>query len=138
MSTYEEIEIAALALPPEARAMLAEHLLDSLGEQVAHRPAYLVIRQRDTLGIEIGPDFPKDVFIARLRQIRFDNFLCVSLSLRAGEVQLFCSPAAQKLVAAGGCLETRLFIECEFLFKTLFALIEGRHTRLPVAPMGQR
>ena len=30
MSTYEEIISAALSLPPGARAMLAEHLLDSL------------------------------------------------------------------------------------------------------------
>ena len=30
MSTYEEIISAALALPPDARAMLAEHLLESL------------------------------------------------------------------------------------------------------------
>lgn len=30
MSTYEEIKNAALALPPEARAMLAEHLIDSI------------------------------------------------------------------------------------------------------------
>lgn len=30
MSTYEEIENAALALPPEAREMLAEHLMASL------------------------------------------------------------------------------------------------------------
>jgi putative addiction module component (TIGR02574 family) len=30
MSTYEEIISAALALPPGPRAMLAEHLLDSL------------------------------------------------------------------------------------------------------------
>lgn len=30
MSTYEEIETAALALPPEAREMLAEHLMASL------------------------------------------------------------------------------------------------------------
>ena len=30
MSTYEEIESAALALPPEAREMLAEHLMASL------------------------------------------------------------------------------------------------------------
>lgn len=30
MSTYEEIISAALSLPPDARAMLAEHLLDSL------------------------------------------------------------------------------------------------------------
>jgi putative addiction module component (TIGR02574 family) len=30
MSTYEEIISAALALPPGSRAMLAEHLLESL------------------------------------------------------------------------------------------------------------
>jgi putative addiction module component (TIGR02574 family) len=30
MSTYEEIISVALALPPGARAMLAEHLLDGL------------------------------------------------------------------------------------------------------------
>lgn len=30
MSTYEEIINAALALPPDTRAMLAEHLLESL------------------------------------------------------------------------------------------------------------
>jgi len=30
MSTYEEIMSAALALPPGSRAMLAEHLLESL------------------------------------------------------------------------------------------------------------
>lgn len=37
MSTYEEIEIAALALPPEARAMLAEHLLESLSADEQQR-----------------------------------------------------------------------------------------------------
>ena len=30
MSTYEEIENAALALPPEARVLLAEHLMASI------------------------------------------------------------------------------------------------------------
>jgi putative addiction module component (TIGR02574 family) len=30
MSTYEEIISAALALPPSARAMLVEHLMESL------------------------------------------------------------------------------------------------------------
>jgi len=30
MSTYEEIISAALSLPPDTRAMLAEHLLESL------------------------------------------------------------------------------------------------------------
>ncbi|HKS08110.1 MAG TPA: addiction module protein [Pyrinomonadaceae bacterium] len=37
MSTYEEIEIAALALPTEARAMLAEHLLESLSADEQQR-----------------------------------------------------------------------------------------------------
>lgn len=37
MSTYEEIETAALALPPEARAMLAEHLLESLSAEEQQR-----------------------------------------------------------------------------------------------------
>lgn len=37
MSTYEEIEIAALALPPDARAMLAEHLLESLSVEDQQR-----------------------------------------------------------------------------------------------------
>ncbi|HEX5889541.1 MAG TPA: addiction module protein [Pyrinomonadaceae bacterium] len=37
MSTYEEIETAALALPPDARAMLAEHLLESLSAEEQQR-----------------------------------------------------------------------------------------------------
>ena len=37
MSTYEEIIAAALALPPGARAMLAEHLLESLDAEDQER-----------------------------------------------------------------------------------------------------
>lgn len=37
MSTYEEIETAALALPPDARAMLVEHLLESLSAEEQQR-----------------------------------------------------------------------------------------------------
>jgi putative addiction module component (TIGR02574 family) len=37
MSTYEEIESAALALPLEARATLAEHLLESLSVEDQQR-----------------------------------------------------------------------------------------------------
>ena len=35
--SYEEIENAALALPAEARSMLAEHLLESLGAEEQQR-----------------------------------------------------------------------------------------------------
>lgn len=44
MSTYEEIKNAALALPPEAREMLAEHLMASLisPEEQAEIDAYWV------------------------------------------------------------------------------------------------
>ncbi|HEU4710356.1 MAG TPA: addiction module protein [Pyrinomonadaceae bacterium] len=37
MSTYEEIISAALALPPGARAMLAEHLMESLDAEDQER-----------------------------------------------------------------------------------------------------
>lgn len=37
MSTYEEIMGAALALPPSARAMLAEHLMKSLDAEDQER-----------------------------------------------------------------------------------------------------
>ena len=37
MSTYEEIISAALALPPDARAMLAEHLMESLESEDQQR-----------------------------------------------------------------------------------------------------
>ena len=37
MSTYEEIMSAALALPPDARAMLAEHLIESLESEDQQR-----------------------------------------------------------------------------------------------------
>lgn len=37
MSTYEEIISAALALPPVARAMLAEHLRESLNAEDQQR-----------------------------------------------------------------------------------------------------
>ena len=37
MTTYEEIMNAALALPPGARAMLAEHLIESLDAEDQQR-----------------------------------------------------------------------------------------------------
>ncbi|HKG97987.1 MAG TPA: addiction module protein, partial [Pyrinomonadaceae bacterium] len=37
MRTYEEIISAALALPPSARAMLAEHLMESLDAEDQER-----------------------------------------------------------------------------------------------------
>jgi putative addiction module component (TIGR02574 family) len=37
MSTYEEVISAALALPPGSRAMLAEHLLESLDAEDQQR-----------------------------------------------------------------------------------------------------
>ena len=37
MNTYEEIMSAALSLPPGARAMLAEHLLESLNGEHQER-----------------------------------------------------------------------------------------------------
>ena len=53
MSTYEEIETAALALPPDARAMLAEHLLESLSAEEQRRIDRLWIEEAERRDKEI-------------------------------------------------------------------------------------
>lgn len=53
MSTYEEIEIAALALPPDARAMLAEHLLESLSADEQQRIDDLWAEEAEQRDMEI-------------------------------------------------------------------------------------
>lgn len=53
MSTYEEVEIAALALPPDARAMLAEHLLKSLSAEDQQRTDSLWVGETERRDEEI-------------------------------------------------------------------------------------
>ena len=71
MSTYEEIESAALALPPEAREMLAEHLMASLSpvdlEEID--PLWLEEIERRDKEIEDGivTPIPGEEVMARLR-----------------------------------------------------------------------
>ena len=72
MSTYEEIKDAALALPPEARTMLAEHLMASLisPEEQAEIDAYWVEEaDRRYKEIEDGivTPIPGEEVMARLR-----------------------------------------------------------------------
>ena len=72
MSTYEEIKNAALALPPEAREMLAEHLMASLisPEEQAEIDAYWVKEaDRRYKEIEDGivTPIPGEEVMARLR-----------------------------------------------------------------------
>lgn len=71
MSTYEEIETAALALPPEAREMLAEHLMASLdpADQTELDPVWLEEIERRDKEIEDGivTPIPGEEVMARLR-----------------------------------------------------------------------
>jgi len=71
MSTYEEIEMAALALPPNARAMLAEHLLESLSadEQQRIDDMWAEEAERRDQDIEDGivAAVPGDEVMSRLR-----------------------------------------------------------------------
>jgi putative addiction module component (TIGR02574 family) len=74
MSTYEEIISAALALPPGARAMLAEHLLDSLNGEDQKRVDALWAdeierRIRDVDEGKVTP-VPGDQVMDRLRSRR--------------------------------------------------------------------
>ena len=71
MNTYEEIENAALALPPEAREMLAEHLMASLDpeDQWEMDPGWLEEIERRDKEIEDGivTPIPGEEVMNRLR-----------------------------------------------------------------------
>ena len=53
MRTYEEIESAALALPVQARATLAEHLLESLSAEDQQRLDAIWAEEADRRDMEI-------------------------------------------------------------------------------------
>lgn len=53
MSTYEEVISAALALPPGSRAMLAEHLLESLDAEDQQRIDAVWAEEAERRGKEI-------------------------------------------------------------------------------------
>jgi len=71
MSTYEDIKNAALALPPEAREMLAEHLMASLSpeDQWDIDPLWLEEIERRYKEIEDGivTPIPGEEVMNRLR-----------------------------------------------------------------------
>ena len=71
MNTYEEIENAALALPPEAREMLAEHLFASLNpiEYEEIDPLWLEEIERRSKEMDDGivTPIPGEEVMARLR-----------------------------------------------------------------------
>lgn len=71
MSTYEEIKNAALALPPEAREMLAEHLMASLDafDQEEIDPLFLEEIERRSKEMDDGivTPIPGEEVMARLR-----------------------------------------------------------------------
>ena len=71
MSTYEEIISAALALPPDTRAMLAEHLLEGLDAEDQKRidELWAVEAERRDKEIEDGvvTPIPGEKVMNRLR-----------------------------------------------------------------------
>lgn len=71
MNTYEEIENAALGLPPEAREMLAEHLMASLypEDQVEIDELWLKEIERRDKEMDDGTvtPIPGEEVMARLR-----------------------------------------------------------------------
>jgi putative addiction module component (TIGR02574 family) len=71
MSTYDEIITAALALPPGARAMLAEHLLESLDAEDQKRIDALWAEEAERRDREIEDgnvsDIPGDEVMNRMR-----------------------------------------------------------------------
>ena len=70
-NTYEEIMSAALALPPGARAMLAEHLMESLDAEDQERIDALWAEEAERRDKEIEDGLvtaiPGDEVMSRLR-----------------------------------------------------------------------
>ncbi len=71
MSTYEEIKNAAMALPPDAREMLAEHLMASLSPEGEWEidPLFLKEIERRSKEMDDGivTPIPGEEVMARLR-----------------------------------------------------------------------
>jgi len=71
MNTYEEIKNAALALPPDAREMLAEHLMASLGpidhEEIDELWLKEIERRDKEIEDGIVTPIPGEEVMARLR-----------------------------------------------------------------------
>lgn len=71
MSTYEEIISAALSLPPDTRAMMAEHLLESLDGEAQKRIDVLWAEEAERRDKEIEDGvvtpIPGEEVMSRLR-----------------------------------------------------------------------
>src|SRR5665647_1741206 len=123
----------ARSLRAKAKAVMSAallDLLDCLRHQLVHGAAEFGVADGDLLVVEVLADFPKNVVIAGLLEVGDDDFLGVSVRLRAGQTEFFGRPKAQQLVAAGAGLELQLFIMRELLFEAVLALVECGHAAL--------
>ncbi len=81
--------------------------------------ADLVVRLRDTLGVEIPANLMKDVMVAGVLEIRHHDDLRVGVGVGAGESEFLRGPQAEQLVAPRGCLELEFLIVRELLLESL-------------------
>ena len=74
-----------------------------------------MIRQVDTLGVEVLAELAEDVIVADLLEIRHDDRLGIGVGLGAGESELLRRPQAEELVATGVRLKSQFLVEDELL-----------------------
>src|SRR5262245_56221377 len=108
-------------------------LLDRFCHQLVHGAANLVIRDADTLGVEVLANLAEDVIVTDLLEIRHDDRLGIGVGLVAGEAELLRRPQAQELVATGVRLESQFLVEGELLLEAFLALVERSHACLAVS-----
>ena len=77
--------------------------------------------------------FADHIFVSGFLEIGFDHLQRIGTGFIAGFSENFGSPQAQQLVGAGIDFELGFGIMGKFVFKGVFAIIEGRHLLAPQA-----
>ena len=104
------------------------NLVDRDRDQFVHLHANVGFGQRHALGGEVAQHLAHDIGIARFLEIGSDDFPSIGIGIRAALAELFGDPQAEQLVAPRLGLEAQFLVMGEFVLKTLFALVECRHS----------
>src|SRR5262245_14504863 len=85
----------------------------------------------DALGVEIGSDLAKDVFVAGLGEIGFHDLARIGLSGVARDPHLAGSPQPEKPVPPCRRLELEFLVEGEFPLEAFLAFLKSGHWPTP-------
>src|SRR5690606_2952755 len=124
---FEEFMQRSAARPAAAtaRSVARLHLLARDRQQFFHLAADAMIGHFHILRIEIGANLAEHILIALLFHIGDHNFLGISLGVLAAQAKQLRSPQADQLVATRHDAELLLLLMGEFVFASLFTIVES-------------